>query len=253
MPHGYAGKILFVDLTTGKIKEEAPPESLYRDFIGGTGLGVRVLYEHMKPKEDPLGPGNMLGFVPGLLTATTTPGSGRYMVVTKSPLTGAWADANGGGILGPEVKWAGYDGVFISGVSKKPVYLLISGGKAEVRDASHLWGKDSNETDDILQQELGKPQARVACIGPSGEACSLIAAIVNERGRTAARSGVGAVMGSKRLKAVVVRGERKSGSVADLEKFKAAREAYSTALKASKFKQGLTAVGTGLCEQTLLP
>ena len=242
---GYAGKILFVDLTTGKAKEETPPESLYRDFIGGTGLGVRILYERMKPKADPLGPENILGFVTGPLTATPTPGSGRFTVVTKSPLTGAWADANAGGFWGPELKWAGYDGVFISGASPKPVYLLISGGKTEIRDASHLWGKDANETDDIIQQELGKPQARVACIGPAGEACSLISGIVNERGRIAARSGVGAVMGSKRLKAVVVRGDKKKISVAELEKLKSVREVFTKRLKNSKFHQGLTAAGTG--------
>ena len=104
---GYTGKILFVDLTTGVIKEETPPEKIYRDFIGGTGLGVRVLYEHMKPKADPLGPGNMLSFVTGPLTGTPTPGSGRFTVVAKSPLTGAWADSNSGGFWGPELKWAG--------------------------------------------------------------------------------------------------------------------------------------------------
>ena len=245
MVGGYAGKILFVDLTTGSMREEAPPESLYRDFIGGTGLGVRILYEHIKPKADPLGPENILGFVTGPLTATPTPGSGRYMVVTKSPLTGAWAEANSGGFWGPELKWAGYDGIFISGASPKPVYLLISEGKAEIRDASHLWGKDANETDDILQQELGEPKVKIACIGPAGEACSLISGIVNERGRIAARSGVGAVMGSKRLKAVVVRGDKKKISVAEPEKFKSARADYSKKLKNSKFQQGLTAAGTG--------
>jgi len=242
---GYAGKILFVDLTTGKAKEETPPESLYRDFIGGTGLGVRILYERMKPKAEPLGPENILGFVTGPLTATPTPGSGRFTVVTKSPLTGAWADANAGGFWGPELKWAGYDGVFISGASPKPVYLFISGGKAEIKDASHLWGKDANETDDILQKELGKLQARVACIGPAGEACSLISGIVNERGRIAARSGVGAVMGSKRLKAVVVRGDKKKIAVAEPEKLKSVREVFTKKLKNSKFHQGLTAAGTG--------
>lgn len=252
MPNGYTGKILFVNLTTGTIKEETPPESLYRDFIGGYGLGVRILYERMKPKADPLGPDNMLGFVTGLLTATPTPGSGRYMVVTKSPLTGAWAEANSGGFWGPELKQAGYDGVFISGASVKPVYLLISGGKVEIKDASHLWGLDTNRTDDTLQKELGKPQVRVACIGPAGEARSLISGIVNERGRIAARSGVGAVMGSKKLKAVVVRGEKKKITIAEPEKYKSAREAYSKALKESKFQQGLTALGTGAGTSFLL-
>jgi len=242
---GYTGKILFVDLTTGSMREEPPPESLYRDFIGGTGLGVRILYEHIKPKADPLGPENVLGFVTGPLTGTPTPGSGRLTVVAKSPLTGAWADSNSGGFWGPELKWAGYDAIFISGISPKPAYLLLSGGKAELRDAAHLWGKDANETDDILQQELGKPQVRVACIGPAGEACSLISGIVNERERIAARSGVGAVMGSKRLKAIAVRGGKKNIPVAQPEKFKLARADYLKKLKNSKFQQGLTAAGTG--------
>lgn len=245
MPGGYVGRILFIDLTAGTVKEESLPERLYRDFIGGSGLGVRILYERMKPGVDPLGPENMLGFVAGLLTATPTPGSGRYMVVTKSPLTGAWAESNAGGFWGPELKQAGYDGVFISGVSPEPVYLFISGDKTEIKDASHLWGRDTNKTDDILQKELGDPKTRVACIGPAGEACSLISGIVNERGRIAARSGVGAVMGSKRLKAVVVRGGRKKITVAEPDRFKSAREAYSKDLKNSKFQQNLTAHGTG--------
>jgi len=243
MPGGYAGKILFVDLTTGTIKEEAPPESLYRDFIGGTGLGTRILYERMKPKTNPLGPDNILGFVTGPLTGTPTPGSGRFMVVTKSPLTGAWADSNSGGFWGPELKWAGYDAIFISGISPRPVYLLLSNGKAELRNASHLWGRDTSETNDLLQKEPG--QVRVACIGPAGEACSLIAGIVNDSERIAARSGVGAVMGSKRLKAVAVRGDKKKIPVAQPEKFSLARESFSQSLKASKFHQGLTAAGTG--------
>lgn len=176
---GYTGKILFVDLTAGVIKEETPPEKIYRDFIGGTGLGVRILYEHIKPKADPLGPENMLGFVTGPLTGTPTPGSGRFTVVAKSPLTGAWADSNSGGFWGPELKWAGYDGVFISGISPKPVYLLLSRGKVELRDASHLWGKDTNETDDILQQELG--QVRVTCIGPPGPMSGLAVRVRNTK------------------------------------------------------------------------
>ena len=182
MPGGYTGKILFVDLTTGAIKEESPSESVYRDFIGGAGLGVRILYERMKPRADPLGPENILSFVTGPLTGTPTPASGRFTVVTKSPLTGAWAESNSGGTFGPELKAAGYDAIFISGVATKPVYLLLSGGKAELKDASHLWGKDTNETDDILHLELGEPEIKVACIGPAGEACSLISGIVNEAG-----------------------------------------------------------------------
>jgi len=241
---GYAGKLLFVDLTRGGIKEETLDEKLCRDFIGGTGLGVRILYERMKPKADPLGPENILGFVTGPLTGTPTPGSGRFTVVSKSPLTGCWADANSGGFWGPELKAAGYDAIFISGAATKPVYLSLSQGKAELKDASHLWGKDTNETDDILHQELGDPKVRISCIGPAGEACSLISGIVNERGRIAARSGVGAVMGSKRLKTVAVRGNRKV-PVAQPEKLRSVRNDFTKNIKASGFHQGLTAAGTG--------
>jgi len=198
MPYGYTGKMLFVDLTTGAITEESLTDDVCRGFIGGTGLGVKILYEGMKAGVDPLGPENMLGFVTGPLTATGVAGGGRYTVVTKSPVTGAWADSNSGGFFGPELKWAGFDAVFFSGCASRPVYLSISDGWAELKDASHLWGKDTNETDDLLQKELGPPSWRIACVGPAGEACSLMAGIVNERGRIAARGGVGAVMGSKK-------------------------------------------------------
>jgi len=243
MAKGYAGKILSVDLTKGAIQEESPPESMYRDFIGGTGLGVRILYERIKPKADPLGPGNVLGFVTGLLNGTGTPGSGRFMVVTKSPLTGGWADSNSGGFFGPELKAAGYDAVFFSGIAPKPVYLLVSEGKAELKDASHLWGKDTYETDDILQQELGEPQTRVVCIGPAGEKCSLISSIIHDKGRAAGRSGVGAVMGSKRLKAVAVRGSMKVDT-AEPDKLGSLRSSLAQDIKEGRFPQNLARAGT---------
>ncbi|MBW1789003.1 MAG: aldehyde ferredoxin oxidoreductase family protein [Deltaproteobacteria bacterium] len=246
MPNGYAGKLLFVDLTKGTIKEEVLEEGICRDFVGGTGLGVRILYERMPSKADPLGEDNMLGFVTGPLTATGVAGGGRFTVVTKSPVTGGWADSNSGGFWGPELKWAGYDAVFITGISPDPVYLFIAEGKASLRDASHLWGKDANETDDMLQKELGEPQCRIACIGPSGESCSLMAGIVNEKGRIAARSGVGAVMGSKRLKAVAVRGNKNNKiPVADPETLKSAQKAFVQSVQESPFHGGLTAAGTG--------
>ncbi len=244
MPGGYTGKILFVDLTTGAIKEESPSESVYRDFIGGIGLGVRILYERMKPKANPVGPDNILGFVTGPLTATPTPGSGRITVVTKSPLTGTWAESNAGGSLGPELKAAGYDAIFFSGIAPKPVYLLLAGGKAELKDASYLWGKNTSETEDILKHELGESKAVIACIGPAGELGSLISGIVTDKGRIAARSGVGVVMGSKRLKAVVMRGRGKV-SVAQPEKLKSVRNDFLKNIKSSGFQQGLSKVGTG--------
>lgn len=208
MPNGYIGKVLFIDLTSGSVKEESLDEKTYRDFIGGVGLGVRVLYERMKAKENALGPGNILGFVTGPLAGTGVPSTSRYMVVTKSPLTGTWGDSNSGGFLAPELKAAGYDAVFFSGISPKPVYLLLHDGKAEIRDASHLWGKDTVETEEMIRQELGDKRARVACIGPVGESQSLLAAIKHE-GNAAGRSGVGGVMGAKRLKALVARGTKK--------------------------------------------
>lgn len=208
MLNGYMGKVLFVDLTSGSIKVESFGEDIYRGFIGGAGLGVRVLYERMRAKEDPLGPNNILGFVTGVLTGIGAPSTSRYTVVTKSPLTGTWGDANSGGYFAPELKATGYDAVFFSGISPKPVYLMLQDGKAELRDATHLWGKDTVETEAILRQEVGDKRARVSCIGPTGESQSLLAAIIHER-RAAGRSGVGAVMGAKRLKAIVARGTMK--------------------------------------------
>jgi aldehyde:ferredoxin oxidoreductase len=244
MKGGYCGKILFVELSEGKIEELKPSEETYRKFIGGTGLGARFLYEKMKPGSDPLGNENILGFVTGPLTGTSAPGSGRFMVVCKSPLTNAWADSNSGGYWGPELKYAGYDAVFIKGMAKEPVYLQIIEGKAKLRDASNLWGKNTRETEEILKGEMGDEKVKVACIGPSGELKSLISGIVNENGRIAARSGVGAVMGSKRLKAVVVRGKDKV-PVAHPEKLQEAQKTYFNLFKNSNFQQNLAAHGTG--------
>jgi aldehyde:ferredoxin oxidoreductase len=202
------GKILWVDLTRGEFRDELLEEKLCREYIGGYGIGAKLLFDRMSAGVDPLGPENILGFMTGPLAGTAALGASRYTVLGKSPLTGGWGDANSGGDFGPYFKWAGYDGVFFTGISGKPVYLLIDDGKAELRDAAGLWGKDTFDTEDILKAEFGKG-TEVACIGPSGEKLSLIAAVMNNHGRAAARSGLGAVMGSKRLKAVVVRGNQK--------------------------------------------
>ena len=204
---GYMGKILYVDLSKGEIREDSPDEKLYRNFIGGYGIGVRIIYEHLRGGVDALGPDNLLGFATGPLTGVPGTFGSRYTVMAKSPLTGTWGDANSGGEFGPYLKFAGYDAVFFSGTSSDPVYLYINNGKPELRSAKHLWGKDTNETEDILKSELGR-DVRVACIGPSGEKLSLISCVMNDKGRAAARSGLGAVMGSKKLKAVVVTGNR---------------------------------------------
>jgi len=200
------GKILFVDLYTREIKEEVLEEKMYRDFIGGYGIGARIIYSRQKAGVNPLGPENTLGFVSGLLSGTTIPTGARYTVVAKSPLTGGWGDSNSGGEFGPYLKFAGFDAVFFIGISPNPVYLLIDNGQASIKDASYLWGKETYETEDMLNTEYGK-QSRIACIGPAGEKLSLIAGIMTDHGSMAARSGLGAVMGSKKLKAVVVRGD----------------------------------------------
>jgi aldehyde:ferredoxin oxidoreductase len=223
MTKGYNGKVLFVNLSTGSTEEEAIPEKVYRDFIGGQGLGVKILYERMKPKVDPLGPDNLLGFIIGPLTGTGIHGA-RFQIVAKSPITGGWGDANSGGSFAPILKAAGYDGVFFSGISAKPVYVFLDEGKVEIKDASHLWGKDTVETEEIIRKELGDEKVKIACIGPAGELKSLMACIRHE-GSAAGRSGIGAVMGSKKLKAFVVRGTKKV-SMADQEGFTALRKEY---------------------------
>jgi aldehyde:ferredoxin oxidoreductase len=245
IPNCYAGKVLFVDLTRGSLREETLAENIYREFIGGNGLGVRVLYERMKARIDPLGPENILGFVVGGLTGTLAPGSGRHMLVTKSPLTGTWAESNSGGTFGPELKTAGYDAVFFSGISPNPVYLLLKDGKAMIRDAAGIWGKDAYETQDLLQQEFGDSRLKIACIGPAGEAMSLLGGIVSERGRIAARNGVGAVMGSKKLKAIAVKGGVKTIKPANPEEFNKAIQQFLAIIKANEYAKGLAAAGTG--------
>jgi aldehyde:ferredoxin oxidoreductase len=165
--------------------------------------------------------------------------------VTKSPLTGAWSESNAGGTFGPEIKAAGYDAVFFSGISPRPVYLLISGGNAELRDASGLWGKDTYETEECIQREIGDRKLKVACIGPAGEAKSFLAGIVNEKGRIAARGGAGAVMGSKNLKGIAVRGGRHKIGIAHRDTLKEAQARFLSVIRASDFAKGLTAAGTG--------
>jgi len=224
MPNGYWGKIIFVNLTTGQIEVEQPPEEIYRRYLGGYGLGVHYLYQRIPANADPLGPQNILAFLPGLLTGSGAQFSGRFMVAARSPLTGAWGDANCGGNFGPALRGAGWDGLFVSGQAKKPVYLYVDGGKIEIRDASHLWGLDVRQTEETLHKEIGV-EVKVACIGPAGEKMSLISGIVNEDGRLAARCGLGAVMGSKKLKAVAARG-RSRPPLADPKAFKDASIGY---------------------------
>lgn len=243
MTEGYTGRIGFVNLSTGEIKQERLDEKLARDFIGGYGLGVRILFEHQKAGVDPLGPENILGFTTGPLTGTPVPSGSRYMVVCKSPLTGGWGDANSGGYFGSELKAAGWDAIFVFGIAPSPKYLLVTNDGIELKDASHLWGKDTVETEDMLAEELGDSKIRVAGIGSASEKLSLISGIVSDKGRIAARSGVGAVMGSKRLKAVAVRGKKKV-TVADNGRLSELRRNFVRQLGDIPFFKGLMDYGT---------
>ncbi|MGQ9522402.1 MAG: aldehyde ferredoxin oxidoreductase family protein [Anaerolineae bacterium] len=206
--YGWNGRILRVNLTTGKTSVEEVDPRIARDFIGGRGWAIRYLYDEIDPRVDPFSPENKLVFATGPLTATPVPTGNRYMVTTKSPLTGAISCSNSGGFFPTEMKRTGFDMFIFEGVAERPVYLWVNDDRVELRPADHLWGRTVFETEDILRAETD-PRARVACIGPAGERRALIAAIMNEKHRAAARSGVGAVMGSKNLKAVVVRGTRR--------------------------------------------
>jgi aldehyde:ferredoxin oxidoreductase len=205
MGKGYMGRILVADLSSGQCRAEDVSDRVYERFLSGLGLGAHEVHSRMPAGADPLGPDNVLGLVSGLLTGTGSLFTGRWMAVGKSPLTGGWGDANCGGQFSPALKRAGFDGIFITGAAKKPVTLVVTDGKAEIREAADLWGKDAIETEDLLKKAAGN-RAQIAAIGPAGEKLSLMAGISNDRGRMAARSGLGAVMGAKKLKAVVVTG-----------------------------------------------
>ncbi len=200
-------KLLIVDLTSGDIHEEAIDPAYARDYIGGSGLAARMLWNSLDPQRDPLDPASPLLWMTGPLTGTGGPTNGRSSICARSPQTGLWGESNIGGFVGSELRYAGYDGLLITGRANAPVYLWIHKGQAELRDASHLWGKtDTMETQRILKAEVAEPMARVACIGLAGENHVPYAAILSDHGRLAGRTGTGAVMGSKNLKAIAARG-----------------------------------------------
>jgi aldehyde:ferredoxin oxidoreductase len=212
------GKILRVNLTNGDITTETIDSQVAKDYLGGRGWGIRYLFDEVDPKVDPLSPENKLIFATGPLTGTPAPTGNRYMVITKSPLTGALANSNSGGVFPTEMKWTGFDMFIFEGKAEEPVYLWVNEDQVELRSAAHLWGKEVPETTDQLLEETD-PKAKAACIGPAGEKLVKVSAIMNDKHRAAGRSGVGAVMGSKNLKAVVVRGSIKP-EFADPEKMK---------------------------------
>jgi aldehyde:ferredoxin oxidoreductase len=231
MPNGYMGKILWVNLTDETFKEEELLEQVYRQYLGGYGLATKLIYQNMQANTDALSPEAIFGFFPGLLTGTVAPLTGRFMVAGKSPLTGTWGDSNGGGYFGPEIKKCGYDAILIKGAAKNPKCLTILDDKKEVLDATELWGLDVVQTEKKLTSKHGRVQ--IASIGQSGEKLSLISGIVNDKARIAGRSGFGAVMGSKKLKAIVLRGNH-SISVADKDLLLETTKAYNEQIKAAK-------------------
>lgn len=249
--HGWSGKVLWVDLSRGRVDERPLDPKTARDYIGGRGLGIRHLLDEVDPKVDPMGPANDLVMAAGPLTGTSAPTAARYMVMTKSPLTGAITCSNSGGLFPAALKKAGWDAIIFKGKSSAPVYLWVDGGKVELRSAGHLWGKNVPETDDAVRAETAAA-AKTAVIGPAGEAGVLFASIMNDKHRAAGRSGVGTVMGAKNLKAVAVKGEGKVG-LADPERFKSLVAGFVKGFKKSfeggaiplrKWGTAITAIGT---------
>jgi aldehyde:ferredoxin oxidoreductase len=249
MVTGYIGRLLRVDLSNGQITEEPLNEDYAQFFIGGSGLASRYIYDMVTEETNPLGAENPLVFITGPLTGTNAPCCGRFTVCARSPLTGFWGEANSGGIFGPTLKFAGYDGVIVTGSSPRPVYLEIVEGKAQLKDASQLWGQDCYQTQAIIKEEIQKPKVSIACIGIAGEKRSKMAAIINDQGRAAARTGLGAVMGSKKLKAIAVSGDARPQLAAEGTFTEAVREAYSLLkndMTAQMFHLGGTAVYTDI-------
>jgi len=224
MANGYMGKILNVDLSRGHIVEETLDPKICRDYVGGYGIGARMLYDRIPKGADPLGPQNVLGLLTGPLTGTPAIIGSRFVAVAKSPKTGGWGDANCGGHFGPHLKFAGFDGVLFSGISPQPMYLLIDDGQARLLDAGDLWGMGVTALEDLLVSRHGKG-IQVCSIGPAGEKLALTACIMNDKERAAGRSGLGAVMGSKKLKCIVVKGKLKV-PVHDEPKMKDLRKHY---------------------------
>ena len=239
MTQGVTGKYCIVDLTGQTTEVVEPGEDFYRKFLSGYGLGAAVIMERQKPGIDPLSPESYLGFCTGLLTDTGAYFSGRFMVVGKSPLTGGWGDANAGGFFSQALKRSGYDAVFFTGRSERPVWVGITARGIEFNDAADLWGQDIPETEKAIKTRFNAKRVQVASIGISAEKLSLISGIATDGARIAARSGLGAVMGSKNLKALAVQGSQKV-AIAAPERIKAANKAFMADFKRSKLLDRLT-------------
>jgi len=242
--HGYAGKILHVDLSTGTLDTEEPTEEFYRTYVGGSALGLAYLFKHTPAGADPLGPENTLTFALAGITGAPIAGQSRATAVAKSPVTGGAGDSQAGGFWPAELKFAGFDAIVVHGASPEPVYLWVNQGEAELRPAGHLWGKATREVDAILKEELDDDRIQIAQVGPAGERLVRFAAIMNMATRAHGRTGMGAVMGSKRLKAIVVRGGKKKLPMADPEALRAVMQASRIGLQEDPVLQGLAQYGT---------
>jgi aldehyde:ferredoxin oxidoreductase len=243
MPYGYNGKILHVDLTAESWTVETPDEQWYRTYMGGTGFLAYYLLKEIAAGIDPLSPENVLVFAGSTVTGVPLSGFNRYTIGAKSPLTGAFAETEAGGYWGPEMKFAGFDALVIRGRAEKPVYLWIHDGEVEIRDAAAVWGLDNWETLEAIRQETGEKRVRVASIGPAGEKRVRYACVQNDLEHYNGRTGMGAVMGSKNLKAIAVRGAHKM-QTADPEKVKEIARWHNQRIKTHPPNAGLTKFGT---------
>ena len=242
MPYGYNGKILRVDLTEERLTTEEPPEAWYRAYLGGMGAVAYHLLTENPPGADALSPQNTLIMAPGVISGAPFSGSGRNAVGAKSPLTEGFGEADVGGYWGAELKHAGYDSLIFSGAAEKPVWLWVHDGKAEIRDASGLWGLQIADAEDRMREETGEPQAKTALIGPSGENLSRLACVMNDLNHAAGRCGLGAVMGAKNLKGVAVRGHNPP-KMADPDRMRELAQAIVARIRVES--QGFSDYGTG--------
>ncbi len=257
MPFGYNGKILHVDLTHSTWEIEEPTEKWYRTYMGGSSLASYYLLKHLEPGADPLSEDNILVFACSVVCGTPLSGFNRYTVAAKSPHTGGFGESEAGGYFGPELKFSGFDAIVIRGRAKKPSYLWINNGNIEIRDAANIWGKNNFKTLEIIKQELGDKQVRVASIGPAGENMVPFANIQNDMEHFNGRTGMGAVMGSKNLKAIAARGKNRM-KMAVPEKIKEIGIWHNKRIKNHPPNVGLTKFGTpglvaGLNDSGILP
>ncbi|HBY97926.1 MAG TPA: aldehyde ferredoxin oxidoreductase, partial [Chloroflexi bacterium] len=243
MPYGYHGKILRVNLTTGELAIETPDESFYREYMGGSALGLYYLLKEMPAGVDTLGPDNVIVVSLSVLTGAPISGQSRMTINAKSPLTGAIGDSQSGGFWPAEMKRAGFDAIIIKGASASPVYLWLHDGEAELRDATHLWGRVTGEAEALIREELSDPKIEVAQIGPAGENLVRFAAVINMSNRANGRTGMGAVMGAKQLKAIAVRG-REVPSIAHPDRLKALHKLGMPNYKSNPDVNGLGEYGT---------